>query len=373
MVSTPGRDLARGGHAGADRSLSIDLLKAGAAQFIALHHFVLYGPMAAAAERALPQTVAWLQVYGRLAVQVFLVVGGFLLARALAGQANERLGLATAARLIARRYLRLVWPFGVAVAVAVAVAAAARHWTQDEIIPAPASWQSVLAHWLLVHDILGFDALSTGVWYVAIDFQLYALVTLVAFIAARIGRPGMVATAIVALGLTSLFWVRGRPGWDVWAPWFIYAYGLGALAGYGAAAGLALLASGCALFIAFVGLDWQVLAAAAAAFALLVGTRLPPRQGRRSALAVRAVRTVRYLADASFALFLLHFPVSMAVNAAQDRFGWHAPMHGLFAMSIAWAFSMLVAHAFVRYVEPVGERILARLDPKEHADRGSMR
>jgi hypothetical protein len=33
----------------------------------------------------------------------------------------------------------------------------------------------IIAHIFLLQDILGFDALSAGIWYVAIDFQLFVL------------------------------------------------------------------------------------------------------------------------------------------------------------------------------------------------------
>jgi hypothetical protein len=33
-------------------------------------------------------------------------------------------------------------------------------------------WQ-ILSHLILMQQILGFDSISSGVWYVAIDWQLY--------------------------------------------------------------------------------------------------------------------------------------------------------------------------------------------------------
>ena len=40
-----------------------------------------------------------------------------------------------------------------------------------------------LAHALLLHSLLGMDALSAGVWYVAIDFQLFTLFVAVLWLA----------------------------------------------------------------------------------------------------------------------------------------------------------------------------------------------
>lgn len=61
----------------------VDVLKALAAQVIVLHHLVSYGPIARAAHALLPQLAGALQQYGRMAVQVFLVVAGYLSARGL--------------------------------------------------------------------------------------------------------------------------------------------------------------------------------------------------------------------------------------------------------------------------------------------------
>ena len=69
-----------------DRSLLVDGLKALAAQIIVIHHLVSYGPMAASATQAAPDVVAWFLYYGRWAVQVFLVLAGFLTAQALCGK-----------------------------------------------------------------------------------------------------------------------------------------------------------------------------------------------------------------------------------------------------------------------------------------------
>ena len=87
----------------------IDALKALAAQVIVLHHLVSYGPIARAAHELLPALSGALHQYGRMAVQVFLVVGGYLSARGLSprGQALQ----AGLPELLWRRYLRLVLPF----------------------------------------------------------------------------------------------------------------------------------------------------------------------------------------------------------------------------------------------------------------------
>ncbi|MGC1517727.1 MAG: acyltransferase, partial [Azonexus sp.] len=83
----------------------VDALKAVASQLIVLHHLSAYGPLAAAAHEALPGTMGWLYDYARIAVQVFLVVAGFLAAGGMAPNGRPTFG--NPLPLIWRRYLRL--------------------------------------------------------------------------------------------------------------------------------------------------------------------------------------------------------------------------------------------------------------------------
>jgi hypothetical protein len=69
-----------------ERSLTVDALKVIAAQFIVWHHFSAYGPMADTMTLMWPQLMEWLYRYARLAVQVFLVVGGYLAAQSVMHQ-----------------------------------------------------------------------------------------------------------------------------------------------------------------------------------------------------------------------------------------------------------------------------------------------
>lgn len=61
----------------------IDALKALASQLIVLHHLAFYGPMSDYARSLAPETMSWFYSNARIAVQVFLVVGGFLAAQSL--------------------------------------------------------------------------------------------------------------------------------------------------------------------------------------------------------------------------------------------------------------------------------------------------
>lgn len=352
-----------------DRSLLIDGLKALAAQIIVLHHLVAYGPMGEAAGAAAPEMVSWVGYYGRWAVQVFLVVAGYLTAQSLCGRET---GLSRPWSLVAKRYVRLIWPFGVAMTLAVVAAEISRFWTDDAILPASASWIQYASHWLLIHSVLGHESLSTGAWYVAIDFQLFALTVLLLWSSQALRWVGWAPLLIGLLTIASLVWIRNWSEWDNWAPYFYNAYGVGLLMGWlTRRSDQALPWVRVALLAVLAALVWQFaitlngrLAVILCVASLLWLASFPfvrVAHDRIGGLRHLLSATVHYLGATSFALFLVHFPVSMLVNAAQDRFDWTSPEAGMMAMVMAWFGSMVLADRFHRYVERFGNRLSRRI------------
>jgi peptidoglycan/LPS O-acetylase OafA/YrhL len=103
----------------------IDTLKALACQLIVLHHLAFYGPMSDHAYSLAPTLISWLSQDARMAVQAFLVIGGFLAVRAIApfGTMLSSKPLV----LLLKRYLKLVAPYLVAVLIGIACAAHRSH------------------------------------------------------------------------------------------------------------------------------------------------------------------------------------------------------------------------------------------------------
>lgn len=211
----------------------IDTLRALASQLIVLHHLAFYGPLSDAAHGLAPDLFDWLYDNARMAVQAFLVIGGFLVAATLAPGGvpaiEQPLGL------VWRRYRRLAMPYLAALALAIACAALARTWVVMDSTPAFPSVPQLLAHALLLQNLLGYEALSAGIWYVAIDFQLYAMMVALLWLAPRIapasgGCRYPAPALIAALAIASLFYFNRNAAWDDWALYFFGAYGLGASA-----------------------------------------------------------------------------------------------------------------------------------------------
>ena len=186
-----------------ERLAAVDAIKAVASQLIVLHHLAFYGPMSDHARQLAPGLFDWMSEHARLAVQAFLVMGGFLAARALAPQ-GRLLGGRPVGALFARRYLRLAVPAMAAIGVAVVAAAIARMGMDHPSIPAAPTLPQLAANLLLLQDLLGYDALSAGLWYVAIDMQLYVLLVL----ALWAGRERAIAV-VAGLAIASL-WAFNR-------------------------------------------------------------------------------------------------------------------------------------------------------------------
>ena len=214
----------------------LDIAKGLACAVIVGHHLSRYGAMPAGAFPLAPDFLGWLADDGRLAVQVFLVIAGFLAAASLAPDGVLRVDRPLVR--ILQRYGRLVMPYLAALTVCVLVAALVRPWLGEGDVPASPSIGQLLAHGLLLQDLLGYEALSTGVWYVAIDFQLFVLaLSLMALPAlwrrtpaAPASRQRWIPVALVlGVVLASLALFNRNADLDTTALYFFGAYGLGML------------------------------------------------------------------------------------------------------------------------------------------------
>jgi len=345
------------------RQLHIDALKMMASQLIVLHHLAAYGPVADTLSQTAPLLMGWLYDYARMAVQVFLVLGGYLAASSLAPGSN--IWSRSPLSVMVRRYQRLVLPYLAALLLAVACAALANQWMAAEFVPARPTWAQALSHVFLLQGLLNQDALSAGVWYVAIDFQLFVLMTLLLWLSHRNHRtaghappfgPGLAQTLVLGLMLASLFYFNRNPDWDNWAIYFFGAYGMGAAAywaGCSRRPGLYLALLVLTGVLALL-LDFRGRIALALAVALLLGLLQWHRSTKPSArpdLPAPVQCLISKLGQVSYALFLVHFPVLMLGNAMFVRLGLAGPAAAALTMLACWGVSVLAALLFERWVE----------------------
>jgi peptidoglycan/LPS O-acetylase OafA/YrhL len=325
----------------------IDALKALAALLVMLNHFSSYGPLAANAREAVPVLFDGFYDYGRMAVQVFLVIAGFLAAKALSP--NGMPLQCSPWPLIGKRYRRLVVPYGAALVLAIAASALARYWSNDPDIPTALTFSQLLAHILLLQGILGIESLSAGIWYLAIDFQLFALFTLlISLTGTRWLGPGL----LLGLAAASLFWFNRDASLDNWAIYFFGAYGLGIAAWWFSGPNqrrywLPILI---VIVIGALLIDFRLRILLALIVALLLANAR--QQGWLWTWPDFAV--LSWLGRISYALFLVHYPVLLLANTAYTTLGSNSAMNGLACLILALIASIGLADLFHRRIEGRG-------------------
>ena len=332
----------------------LDTLKGLACAAIVAHHLAFYGPMSDIALPLAPDLMAWLYDYARMAVQVFLVLGGYLAAASLAPEGAARFGPVGPQWL--KRFVRLAAPYVVALLVTVLVSALVRPWMEHPSVPGDPDLAQLITHALLLHSLLDHESLSAGVWYVAIDFQLFALSVLI-FAAVRAlpsawarQRAAQLGQAVVAACVAASLWGFNRDAsWDVWALYFFGAYGLGMMVFW---ASRAPQAAGWVLAMAVLGgvglaLEFRARIALALVTALLMvwALRTPAvRQWRGISALVR-------LGQMSYSVFLIHFAVCLLVNAVVSGLWPASPWINALGMLLAFSLSIVAGQWLYRTVE----------------------
>ncbi|GGX35308.1 hypothetical protein GCM10007242_47940 [Pigmentiphaga litoralis] len=328
----------------------MDAIKAAGCLAVVAHHLAFYGPMSDVAYPLSQPLFDGLYAYGRMAVQAFLVVAGFLCAMQLGPQ-----GGASAStfpwRAIGKRYLRLVVPLAAALTLAIVCNGIARRWmTHESISAVPNPWQ-LFAHVLFLQDLVDQEALSAGVWYLAVDFQLFTMMALMLAITARAGLRSMGMVAIAGLTWASLIAFNRDDLWDETGLYYLAYYGLGALVFWATEPSvrrpqvwLGLLA---ACVVAALLVDYRVRIVVAAAVAgLLAWARWSGGLARWQVPDI-----VSWLGRISFSIFLVHFPVCLVINAAVSRFLPATPLINALGLIAAFFCSIAAGAVFYRLVE----------------------
>ena len=326
-------------------------LRAFAALLILWHHFALYPPLREWAAPLVGGLLDWLEHHAR-ATQVFFVVGGYVMARSMSAR---EWSLARIGSFAMQRYLRLGIPYLATIALILPIYAFARGWVPDDVLGSPVSLPQLLAHLFFLQDLLGYEPLSAGLWFVCINFQLGLVYAAGLWLRDRLGRGSTDYVGLLGwpLAILSLFYVNLDPAWESWWLYFFPYFFLGivihrALAG--GRAGLEFWAFQTVMVVAlYYEWRWRLGIAVAAGFLLFAAERLDfcarwPRN-----------RVVARLGQVSYSLFLVHFPVLVAVSAIWARLGWTSPAAAVAGLLAAFLLSIAAAFVFHRWVEvPAG-------------------
>lgn len=316
---------------------------------IVLHHLAFYGPISEVINQSAPWLIDGLVKYARQAVQMFFVLAGFLIASQIAkfGSTQSQ----PPATLIWKRYKRLVTPFLFAIACATLITAIVRPWFQDPSLSDPPSITQLIAHAFLVSDLFHQQALSAGVWFVAIDFQLFAATVLLTVIMHHASTKWRIAfpVLIVLLSALSLWVVSRNTQYEDYAPYFFGAYGLGMIAWWSSRPGSGPLAL---LIIASLGsialiLEYRNAIAVALATAVLVSIASQKdwlKQWPKPGL-------FTWFGRRSYSIFLIHYGICIGVNAVWGHLFPKGLVINVVGMLVAVAGSIGAGALLYRYVE----------------------
>ena len=329
--------------------LLIDFLKVFAALLIILHHLSNYGQLAEDARQFLPSVMTWLFEYGRYAVQIFLVMGGYLAAQSLTRSRDIRKPR-TALKLIFNRYLRLFAPYVVALFITILCAWVARFWVQDEFVGESETLGQFLAHLFFLQGILGLDSISAGAWYVAIDWQLYAVLAIMLSM-----FPGLrsLIWASTILIVASLLYFNRLSNYENYFIYFIGSYGLGILAQLAKnyadpivnrLAKILIIIIGLVILVTSFDHLWirNILAYFVAIALIIWGGRA--YKDEKHAKMHNLVFSILWGSRRSYCAFLLHFSFILLANTLYIAWGMDQRHDG--AMALAMIFLALVASWF---------------------------
>lgn len=336
------------------RHANIDLVKAIASQAIVLHHMVLYMPMVPVLSESSPELIEWLDQHGRLAVQFFLVIAGYLAHHTLTAINHIK-----PTDLIAKRFVRLAVMLWIALLMVVLSSLIFGHWLEgrDWLSPIP-SPGVFAAHMLFLQDMLGIPSISAGAWYVAIDMQLFSLSVVLVWLSHRYTwinvLPGWSLPAALVL-LSALWWSQDN-GLDVWALYFYASYGLGWLAAHAHANPrdkvyfwlVVLVVAATGIFSAAIR---PVLASAfAIALVLCQPARRPSTFKHLEAFA-------QQLSKRSYALFVTHYAWIIVFSGL---WVWleRTDLPAAFAL---FALTWLTANLAAKWLDPIGNRLVQAL------------
>ena len=338
--------------------LFVDFLKTIAVQIIIFHHLSNYGIIPTKVHEIFPEFIDFVGQFGRYAVQIFLVIGGYLTAKSLP-QTLTNFGLL---KTIINRYLRLAPTYIVAIVFTVMCAMIARSVHYEAYIGEPETFLQILAHFFFLQSILGFDSISLGVWYVAIDWQLYIFASCLLFFLKSFKNTFLILS-IVMFG--SLMYFSQNSIFDNYFIYFVGAYGLGIMA---------FLAEDSShpetrnksrvimlLFLLLILSDtfFELRIKNIIEIVLAVLLSLFGKQAYSSKNIVWSHLCI-WFSQRAYCAFLIHFSLLLLGNTIYNHLNLDSPLIGVVFMLGIWLLSWLFAHILYIVVEIPSRKIQLR-------------
>ena len=338
------------------RSAFLDNIKGIACLLILFHHLAFYGPMSDVANTVIPNIIDFLLLYARLAVAVFFCVGGFLTGLKLSEP--NFFAKHSVQQVIWQKYLRLVIPYLGAIALAIAASFVASRLMQHHSISAMPDVPQLLSHLFFLQNILGYESLSAGLWYVAIDFQLFAVCALLVFLVEKLSpaswsyRSTRLITLIIfsALTIASVIFFNRHDTYDVWFIFFFATYGLGLLTAFLARSQshhvLILSVAAITIFSLYYQ-DFRERLSVALITALILFSSYESNWSQSKLWN----NPLRKIGEMSYSIFLVHFPVSLVISGIWVQLYPSDPWMNVLGMCVSAVLSLLLAIPFYKYIE----------------------
>ena len=326
-------------------------LRALASISILWHHFALYPPLSQWASPLAGHVLDWFEVNAR-STQIFFVIGGYVMARSLSRHSWDLRQVGT---FVAQRYCRLGLPYLAVVVLIIPIYALARGLLPEAVLGTPASLPQLLAHLVFLQDILDYEQLSAGLWFVCINFQLgliyVAMLWLRDVLVAGRNRPApdVVGWLGWLLALFSLFYFNLNDTLDEWGLYFFPYFFMGIVVHRSRAPGkrrTEFWLYEVALVLAML-FEWRWRLASAFVVGLLVFSADHFGWGHHWPRG----RPILWLGNVSYSLFLVHFPVLVLISAVWTQLEWHSPALALIGLWTSFFFSLMAAAVFHRWVE----------------------
>jgi peptidoglycan/LPS O-acetylase OafA/YrhL len=338
----------------------IDGLRGVGAVAIAGYHTFRYGPLPVAAKEVLPDFITEVFDSGWMAVQWFFVIAGW---SAVMSTQQRAPALTEFPRRMAKRVLRLGPAYWIAVLLAAVLTLGAIGLADDhslnETIP---TWSQLIAHLLFLQDILGYDCLTTGIWFIAIALQLEAvfLILLGLSMACERDKETIYPRACWLLlffappALWSLFVSAHITEHDIWFIKFFSLYAIGLLLGWKMTNRVPAVAFWIFLgLVAVVGCWLDVLEMW---IAIIAGLVLYAADATGQ-LEIRLKHPLlQFLGRISYCLFVIHYPVVWLVTRGGELLTGTQPFLAICWLGCGMLASILVAtglqYLIDRYLTP---------------------
>jgi peptidoglycan/LPS O-acetylase OafA/YrhL len=336
----------------------IDFLKTIAVQIIILHHLSNYGPIPLKVHEIFPNFIDFIGEYGRYAVQIFLVIGGYLSVKNLP-QTLEKQGVL---KTIFNRYLRLIPTYAIAIIFTMVCATIARLVHYEEYIGEPETLLQILSHLLFLQNLLGYDSISVGVWYVAIDWQLYIFVSCLLFFFKSYQNILLMLTLFIA---ASLLYFSRHAVFENYFFYFAGAYGLGIIAFLAEGASHPEIKTPARLLL----LIFSILIISDTFFEISVKNIIEmiialilSWKGKNlyRSETFRWTKLCIWFSQRAYCAFLIHFSLILLGNTMFYRYHLESPLIALMMMVAIWLLSWVFAHVLYLFVEFPSRKIQLR-------------